>query len=77
MSMPSFRTLTDAEFRQRVRLACKMFAMSSFKKIHPNCDREAAWQYAERSWKSFQEIALDWLSTCEAMAETDASLEKP
>ncbi len=73
MPLPSLRTLTDAEFVQHVRVACKMFAVKSFEKDHPNCGKEAAWQYAQQHWKNFQEVALDWLSMCEAMAEADAA----
>jgi len=50
-----------------------MFAVKSFERDHPNCGTETAWQYAQQHWKNFQEVALDWLSMCEAMAEADAA----
>jgi hypothetical protein len=63
--------MTDAEFRRHVRTVAMYFAVLSHEEDHPGADPHLAAAYAEGNWRSFVEMAIDFMACREVAYEEE------
>jgi hypothetical protein len=68
-----FASMTSDEIRDMVRIHAMMFAFLRFSRTNPGHDEERAHAFAERHWRQFRDMALDYLALSFAIAERDAA----
>ena len=71
MPLPSFRTMSRDELRDHLEAVCRMFAMRHSQRS--GADLAEQHRYADRHWRTFREMALDFIAIAEAMAEQEAA----
>ncbi len=73
MPLPSFRTMTRTEFRDYFEAVCRMFAGKRFLRHNPGAAEADVLAYADRHWRTFREMSLDFIAVVEADAEARAA----
>lgn len=73
MPLPSFRTMSRDELRDYFEAVCRMFARKRFRRHNPGAAEADAQAFADRHWRTFREMALDFIAIAEADAEARAA----
>lgn len=71
MPLPSFRTMSRDELRDYFEAVCRMFAMRHSQRTGAALAEQH--RYADRHWRTFREMALDFIAIAEADAEARAA----
>lgn len=71
--MPNYRTMNKEDFRTQVRLTSQTFAFEDFRRRNPDATRERAHTHAQRFWRRYVELALDFMAVVHVDGEAQAA----
>jgi hypothetical protein len=71
MPLPSFRTMTRDERRDHLEVVCRMLAMLRSRRAGAALDEQH--RFADRHWRSFRRMAIDFIAVAEVERETTAT----
>ena len=71
--LPNPATLTDDQLRIHVENFARMFAFRAAEKLHPHATDAILEAITNRTWRNWQDTALDFLATAEAYRESRAA----
>ena len=73
MHLQPIAGLNRTEIPDLVRIHAKMFAFLRYSRSNPGHAEDLAHVFAERHWRQFRDMALDYLAMSLAIAEQEAA----
>jgi hypothetical protein len=62
-----------SQVKEYVPIYARGFCAERYRLEHPGCSEEEAWRHAERHWRDFVDMAIDFMALDHALTEQEAA----